>query len=212
MGPLPMSDAGRRLRDALHLVYIVDRETARDWRRLEAVLEAGATSVWLRAPHATGAELYRTARDLVWRCHDRNAALIVGDRADVAMAVGANGVQLGFRSPPVRKVRGWFDGWIGASCHSKEELDKAQRGGADYAVLSPIFGVPEKGGPLGTSHFQQLLEGTTLPVVALGGIDATNVDRVRATGATGVAAIRALRDAEEPEAAARVLSASMTPR
>ena len=49
-------------------------------------------------------------------------------------------------------------------------------------------------------------------VVALGGIDATNVDRVRATGATGVAAIRALRDAEEPEAAARVLSASMTPR
>ena len=212
MGPPPMSEADDRLREALHLIYIVDRETARDWRRVETVLEAGATSVWLRAPGASGAELYRSARDLVWRCQERGAALIIGDRADVALSVGADGVQLGFRSPPVRKVRAWFEGWIGASCHSAEEIAKAERGGADYAVLSPIFGVPEKGGPLGTSHFQQMIDGAGLPIVGLGGIDATNVERVRATGAVGVAAIRALRDAEEPEAAARALSASMTPR
>jgi thiamine-phosphate pyrophosphorylase len=201
-----------RLREALHLIYIVDPVGAQDWRRLDAVLMAGATSVWLRGPQATGAELYRAARDLVWRCHDRGAALIVGDRADVALSVGADAVQLGFRSPPVRKIRTWFPGWIGSSCHNLAELQKAERGGADYAVLSPIFGVPEKGGPLGTSLLGQLQEVSALPLVALGGIEASNVDGVRATGVAGVAAIRALRDAEEPDVAARALSASMTPR
>ena len=207
-----MSRDTRRLREALRLIYIVDREAAADWARLDAVLSAGASCVWLRAPGATGAELQRTARELVWRCHRRDAAVIVGDRADVAMSSGADGVQLGFRSPPVRKVRPWFEGWIGASCHSSAELAKAERGGADYTVLSPLFGVPDKGGPLGTAHFERLAAGCALPVVALGGIDETNVDRARATPAAGIAVIRALRDASDPEAATRALSTAVTPR
>lgn len=201
-----------RLPDALHLVYIVDATAAQDWERVETVLREGATSLWLRAPDATGAELHRIARELVWRAHAQGAAVIVGDRADVALTSGADGVQLGFRSPPVRAVRPWFRGWIGASCHSEVELAKAQRGGADFAVLSPVFGVPDKGGPLGTAFFERLLDTTDLPVVALGGIDADNVDRTRATGAVGVAVIRALRDAPDPSAAARALSATVTPR
>ncbi len=207
-----MSDVQPQAVEALRLVYIVDREAARDWRRLDAVLEAGATSVWLRAPDATGSELYRTARDLVWRTRERDAALIVGDRADVALSVGATGVQLGFRSPPARKVRPWFPGWIGVSCHTESELFKAQRGGADYVVLSPLFGVPAKGGPLGTALFEKLAAQVDLPVVALGGIDGPSADRARAAGACGVAVIRALRDADDPAAAARLLSGSVTPR
>ena len=207
-----MSPDTRRLREALRLIYIVDREAAADWARLDAVLSAGVSCVWLRAPGATGAELQRTAQELVWRCHGRGAGVIVGDRADVALSSGADGVQLGFRSPPVRKIRPWFKGWIGASCHSSAELGKAERGGADYAVLSPLFGVPDKGGPLGSAHFEQLAAACALPVVALGGIDETNVDRTRATGAAGIAVIRALRDASDPEAATRALSTAVTPR
>jgi len=207
-----MSPDTRRLHEALRLIYIVDREGAADWARLDAVLSAGASCVWLRAPGATGAELQRTAQELVWRCHGRGAGVIVGDRADVAMSSGADGVQLGFRSPPVRKVRPWFRGWIGMSCHSSAELAKAERGGADYAVLSPLFGVPDKGGPLGSAYFAQLAAACGLPVVALGGIDGTNVDRTRATGAAGIAVIRALRDAPDPEAATRALSTAVTPR
>lgn len=211
MSDSPSSEENR-LQAALHLVYVVDREGARDWQRLDAILAAGATAVWLRSPGSTGAELYRSAHELVWRCHERAAAVIVGDRADVALSAGADGVQLGFRSPPVRKVRSWFNGWIGVSCHSEQELEKAERGRANYAVLSPLFGVPQKGGPLGTAFFAQLAAKTELPVVALGGIDATNVERARATGASGIAVIRALRDSEEPETAARSLSAPMTAR
>lgn len=207
-----MNDAAARLNDVLHLVYIVDRDAAADWRRLDDVLAAGATCVWLRAPEASGAELFKSARDLVRRCHDRAAAVLVGDRADVALAAEADGVQLGYRSPPVRHVRPWFGGWIGASCHSEAELAKAQRGGADFAVLSPVFGVPSKGAPLGTPLFERLRAGTDLPVVALGGIEPANVDEVRTTGAVGVAVIRALRDASDPAAAVRSLLGSMTPR
>ena len=205
-------DGADRLRDALRLVYIVDREAARDWHRLDTVLAAGATCLWLRAPGATGAELYRAARDLVWRTHERGATVIIGDRADVAQAVGADGVQLGFRSPPARKIRPWFDGWIGVSCHSEAALRSAERAGADYAVLSPLFGVPAKGGPLGTALFEKLTAGVDMPVVALGGIDAQNASEARQAGAAGVAVIRALRDAEDPEEAGRMLGGAMTPR
>jgi len=201
-----------RLLEALRLVYIADREAVRDWQRLDAVLEAGATCVWMRAPQATGAQLYRSARDLVWRARERGAAVIIGDRADVAQAVGADGVQLGFRSPPARKVRPWFPGWVGVSCHSEAEVHKAERAGADYVVLSPLFGVPAKGGPLGTALFERLAAATELPVVALGGVDVTNAEQARAAGAAGVAVIRALRDATDPAAAAGLLSGSVTPR
>ncbi len=196
----------------LRLIYVVNREDARDWQRLDAMLGAGVTMLWLRAPEATGAELYRASRDLVWRCKERGVALVIGDRADVAASVGAHGVQLGFRSPPVRKVRPWYDGWIGMSCHSEAELRAAQRGGADYAVLSPVFGVPTKGAPLGTALFERLRAGVDLPVVGLGGIEGPTADAVRAAGANGVAVIRALRDAPDPAEAARALSGAMTPR
>lgn len=202
----------RPLAEALRLIYIVDREGARDWHRLDSVLAAGATCLWLRAPGATGAELYRAARDLVWRTHERGASVLIGDRADVALAVGADGVQLGFRSPPARKVRAWFPGWIGVSCHSEAELRSAERASADFAVLSPLFGVPAKGGPLGTALFKRLTEAVELPVVALGGIEAENAAEAREAGAAGVAVIRALRDAEDPEEAGRQLGGAMTPR
>lgn len=195
------------LGDALHLVFIVDAATAARPDHLDAALGSGVSAVWLREPKATGAELFKTARDLAVRCGTHGTALIVGDRADVAMAVGAQGVQLGHRSPPLSRVRPWFDGWVGVSCHSAGDLRRAGEDGADYAVLSPVFGVPEKGTPLGTERFTSFLdEAGDLPVVALGGIETSNVESVRATAATGVAVIRALRDATDPVGAARTLS------
>ena len=93
------------------------------------------------------------------------------------------------------------------SCHGAKDLQRAAACGADYAVLSPVYGVPEKGTPLGTEKFASFLQGAeALPVVALGGIEVSNVDAVRATGAAGVAVIRALRNASEPVETARALS------
>lgn len=198
------------LADALRLVYVVGRDQARDWRRLDAVLEGGATALWLREPEASGAELYRLGKDLVGRCRERGAALLLGDRADVALALGADGVQLGHRSPPAHRVRPWYAGWLGVSCHSEGELKRAEEAKADYAVLSPVYGVPSKGSPLGPALFGRLRVGVRLPVVGLGGIEPGNAGEVRRAGADGVAVIRALREAADPAGAARALRAAMT--
>lgn len=199
------------LADALHLVYIVDRDTSRDWERIEAALAGGVTSLWLRAPGASGYEVFSRARDLVRRCAERGAQLIVGDRGDVALAVEAHCVQLGMRSPPARFVRPWFRGHMGVSCHSAGELRRAHEAEADYAVLSPVFGVPHKGAPLGVEQLRRMVAAAALPVVALGGVEPENVASVRATGVVGVAVIRAIRDAEDPRAAAEALAETGVP-
>jgi thiamine-phosphate diphosphorylase len=205
-----MSPPVPRLADALRLVYIVNEDQSRDWRRLDAVLDGGVTALWLRAPEASGAVLYRLGKDLVGRCRSHGAALLVGDRGDVALSLGADGVQLGHRSPPAHRVRPWYSGWVGVSCHSEGDLQRAEEAGADYAVLSPVYGVPSKGSPLGAPLFGRWRASVRLPVVALGGIDATNAGEVRGAGADGVAVIRALREAVEPVETARALRAAMT--
>lgn len=199
------------LPEALRLIYIVDAEQARAWRTLDAALGAGVTTLWLRAPEASGADLYRLGRDLQQRTRAAGAALLVGDRADVALALGAEGVQLGHRSPPAARVRPWFPGWVGVSCHSEGDLRRAEEAGADFAVLSPVYGVPDKGAPLGAPLFARYRATVRLPVVALGGIEPSNVAEVRAAGAAGVAVIRALREAADPAEAARALRGSVTP-
>jgi thiamine-phosphate pyrophosphorylase len=192
---------------ALRLVYVVDRESAADTDRLEAACRGGVTAVWLRDPQAGGRDLYDAAGSLLLRCRRLGAAVIVGDRVDVALAVAADGVQIGHRGVPPRVVRPWYRGWLGVSCHTQQDLEGAEAAGADHVVLSPVFGVPAKGEPLGVSRLRELASQMRVPVVALGGIDPSNVAAVRAAGVTGVGVIRAIRDADDPEAAARALSA-----
>ena len=205
----PDGEAGARAlpEGALRLVYIVDATSATDAGRLDAALAGGVGTVWLRAPGVDGATLYRVARDLRRRTRDHGACLLIGDRADVALACDADGVQLGFRSPPLARIRPWFPRAIGVSCHSQRDLERAALGHADHAVLSPVFGVPTKGEPLGLPQFQRWVAACPLPVVGLGGIGPQEGAGVRAAGAAGVAVIRALRDAEDPAAAARALLA-----
>jgi thiamine-phosphate pyrophosphorylase len=197
---------------ALRVIHVVDSAGARDGARLDALLEGGVTCLWLRDPSATGRALYEAAGGLLLRCRRLEAALLVGDRVDVAQAVGADGVQLGARAVPVRAVRPWYGGWIGVSCHDAEELAKGEAAGADHLVLSPVFGVPAKGPPLGAPRFAALAARVRRPVVALGGIDDGNAPEVVAAGAAGVAAIRSLRDAPDPREAARRLAAAVTRR
>jgi thiamine-phosphate diphosphorylase len=199
---------------ALRLVYVVDLPAAADGARIDRILASGVTCLWLRAPEATARTLYDAAGALVLRCRRLGAALLVGDRVDVALAVGADGVELGARAAPARAVRPWYRGWMGVSCHGEAEIRAARDAGADHVVLSPVFGVPDKGAPLGVERLSGLVADAGLPVVALGGIDEENVAAVRATGVAGVAVIRALRDAPEPAIAARRLASldAMTAR
>lgn len=195
---------------ALRLVYVADLSAAKEVDRLEAAAKGGVSAIWLREPSATGHDLYEAAGSLLLRCRRMGVALIIGDRVDVAMAVGAEGVQLGHRSVPPRAVRPFYKGWMGVSCHTADDIAAAEAAGADHVVVSPVYGVPSKGEPLGLSGLKELVRKAHVPVVALGGIEGSNAFLVRAAGATGIGVIRALRDAPDVEHAARALSAAVT--
>jgi len=131
--------------------------------------------------------------------------LFVNDRLDVALTVGAAGVQLGAAGLDPQDARRleprW---WIGKSVHDLGEATAARASGADYLLVGPLYRTathPDRE-PLGLARLAPII-GLGLPVIAIGGVTPPRVGAVRRAGAYGVAAIRALWDAADPAGAAR---------
>jgi len=131
--------------------------------------------------------------------------LFVNDRLDIALALNAAGVQLGAGSLPVSAARRldatW---WIGKSVHDVAEAEAAQAEGADYLLVGPVYATATHPGraPMGLDILGRIAR-LDLPVIAIGGIDSERAREVKAAGAYGVAAIRALWDAADPADTAR---------
>lgn len=124
------------------------------------------------------------------------ASLIVNDRLDLALALGADGVHLGRRSVSIADARALLgpSAWISVACHDVDDVIRAATEGADAVTLSPIFASPGKGTPLGLGALQaarSALSGRRIALVALGGVDLANAPSCFAAGADGVASIRA---------------------
>lgn len=202
-----MVDRRLALPDALRLVYVVDARAAGDDARLDALLAAGVTALWLRMPDATGAAIHEAAVRLRATTRRHGRGLWIGDRVDVALAVGADGVQLGRRAPPPTELRRHWPGWLGVSCHDAGELGAARVAAADHVVLSPVYDVPGKGRPLGVAAFAALARAHPGPVVALGGIGPEGVLPLLRAGAVGVAVRRALEGDGAPARASALARA-----
>ncbi|HEU5259879.1 MAG TPA: thiamine phosphate synthase [Gemmatimonadales bacterium] len=131
--------------------------------------------------------------------------LFVNDRADVALAAGAEGVQLhsaGLAPGDVRRLNPHW--WIGVSVHDLEQAQAAHAAGADYLLVGPVFATathPDRA-PLGVERLAEIA-GLDLPVIAIGGVTRERIAELTAAGVYGVAAIRALWDAVDPAEAAR---------
>lgn len=126
--------------------------------------------------------------------------LLVNDRADIAMACGADGVHLTSNSIPVTVIRSMVPAEfiVGVSTHSLGDVVTAIEHGGNFAVLAPVFSTPRKGEPLGIDRLAKVCEATRpFPVLALGGIDEKNVAEVLRAGARGLAAIRAMNEPEK---------------
>ncbi|HKY42530.1 MAG TPA: thiamine phosphate synthase, partial [Pyrinomonadaceae bacterium] len=128
--------------------------------------------------------------------------LLVNDRSDIARAAGADGVHLTSQSLPAEVVRKTYGArfLIGVSTHSLDEARAARAGGADFVVFGPVFETESKlafGAPQGLSRLGEVTsELRPFPVVAIGGITLENAGACFEAGASGVAAIRLLNDAE----------------
>ena len=141
---------------------------------------------------------------------DRGHFLVVSGRADLAMAVHADGVQVPERGLSLRRLRAAFPSLLfGRSCHDRAGLELARSEGAAWAFLSPVWRPLSKPewplAPLGADGFASAVAGIDLPVYALGGVSGKSVLRLRGSGAYGVVCIGAIADAASPGQQARVL-------
>lgn len=171
---------------------------------------AGAPAIQLREKGLDTVEMYRLAETLLAMTRRTGAALLINDRADVAMALGADGVHLTRKSLPPRDVRSLVGSrmLIGISCHGLEDVREAVDGGVDFVVLGPIYATRSKapyGPPLAPGILREARRICPLPILAIGGIKTARVSEVVSAGADGVAAISAVLAAPDPGAATREL-------
>jgi thiamine-phosphate pyrophosphorylase len=175
---------------------------------VEECLEGGLRAVQLREKDLAVRPLLELATSLRESTRRRQARLLINDRADVALAVAADGVQRTHQSLPVSVMRavGGPRFVVGASVHSVEEARTAATEGADFIVFGPIWDTPSKrpfGPPQGLEALRRVTAAVATPVLAIGGISAARVRDVLATGAVGVGVISAILAAPRPAEATR---------
>jgi thiamine-phosphate pyrophosphorylase len=178
---------------------------------VRAACQGGADIVQFRDKLITGRERYAAAARLLKICRESRVLFIVNDALEVALAVGADGVHLGQDDLPVAEAKklihplGMKNFLVGASTHSLDEAIQAEREGADYIGIGPVFSTPTKPtyNPVGLELVGAVASRSKVPHVAIGGIDASNVGAVLAAGARRVAVVRAVCGADDVAAAAR---------
>ena len=178
-------------------IYLVTDEACLHGRPLlecvEEALAAGVTLVQYRAKAADGGVLYAEACRLKELCDKYNVPLIINDRLDIALAVGAAGVHLGQDDLPCAVARRLLgeDFIIGVSAHNPAEAVQAVSEGADYLGCGAVFGTATKHdvAKLGLENLRAISKAVAVPMVGIGGITADNYAEVLATGADGAAIV-----------------------
>jgi thiamine-phosphate pyrophosphorylase len=203
-------DRRQRLRDA-RLYFVADRDGMA--HALEAALAGGADLFQLRDKDASDDELLAVAETARERCRAAGALFLLNDRPDLAAACGADGVHVGQDDVPVSQAREIVgdDAIVGLSTHSVQQAQAGCRSGADYIAVGPVHATPTKEGrpAIGVEPVEYAAAHVSVPWFAIGGIDTATVGDVVRAGARRVVVARALTDADDPEATARALRASL---
>jgi thiamine-phosphate pyrophosphorylase len=199
------------------LYLVTDRRLAAP-RSLEDVVAAavrgGVTVVQLREKECATAEFVELGRRLKATLAPLGVPLIVNDRVDVALAVGADGVHVGQSDMDPREARAALGptAIVGLSVETMEQAARSESLDVDYLGISPVFATPTKtdtGPAWGLDGLARLRAVSRHVLVAIGGIDAGNAAAVRRAGADGVAVVSAICAAGDPEAAARAIRRAM---
>ena len=182
--------------------------------RLDSALRGGVDVVQLRDKELSDGELLEAARAFRRACDEHGALFVLNDRADLVLEADADGVHVGRRDTPVAEARRLVgdDRLVGLSIEAPEQLDAVE--GADYLGVGAVFRTPTKEDATvtGLDLVATASRRARVPVFAIGGIDETNVAEVVRAGGRRVAVVRAIRDADDPEIAARRLRAYLERR
>lgn len=174
---------------------------------IDRAVSAGVDMIQIRERDLSARELFSLAESAASNTGEANTTLLINDRADVAACLGC-GVHLAVRSMPVGVVRNAFgpEMPMGASTHNIEEARAAESGGADFIVFGPVFETESKkayGPPVGLEALRAVAGSARIPVLALGGVSATNFQAALRAGAAGVAAISLFTEANDLGAVVR---------
>lgn len=192
------------------LYLVTDRGLSAGRSHTQIVAQAiagGVTCVQLREKDLSTRQFIEEGRALLHLLQGTDIPLIINDRVDVAIAIGAQGVHLGqddMKISDARRILGQ-DTIIGISVETGEQAEEAAAAGADYLGLSPVFATRTKtdtAPPLGLDGVRMIRELVDLPLVAIGGINQNNCADVMTAGADGLAMVSALVGAESPKEAA----------
>ena len=202
-------DRRARLRDA-RLYFVADRGGME--RALEGALAGGVDLFQLRDKDATDDDLLAAAATARSLCEAAGALFLLNDRPDLAAASGADGVHVGQDDMPVDRARKLVgdDALVGLSTHSMQQAQAGCRTGADYIAVGPVHATPTKEGrpAIGVEPIKYAAAHVSVPWFAIGGLDAGNVGAVVKAGARRIVVVRAIAQADDPEAAARALRAA----
>ena len=199
------------------LYLITDRHQTLGRPLLTAVRQAvgaGVRAVQLREKDLGTRALMELASELLGLTRERGALMLVNDRVDLVLALGADGVHLRSDSMPVSTARRLLgpERLIGASAHSADAVRRAEMEGADFAVLGPVYHTASKGSygaPIGLRPVEEASRRCRIPVFAIGGITPARVGEVRRAGAFGVAVISSILSAADVESATQQLLAGL---
>jgi thiamine-phosphate pyrophosphorylase len=184
--------------DINYKLYLITDRSFLNGRNLkdcvEAAIQGGVTLVQVREKDASTREFYKIAKEVKEITSKYNVPLLINDRIDIALAIEAEGVHLGQSDMPIglaRKILG-EDKIIGISANSLDEALEAQKDGADYLGLGPVFYTGTKKDidePIGIHGLKEITQSIRIPSVAIGGINKENAKSVLETGVNGISLI-----------------------
>lgn len=189
-----------------NLYLITDRrKTPNLLATVETALKAGVKAVQLREKDMFTRELYELAHEMRKLTTRYGAKLFINDRADIALAVDADGIHVGGDGIPLYKIRKVVGEkmLLGVSCHNMISAITAQEKGADFITFGPVFFTPSKapfGDPVGVEKLAEVASVLSIPVFGLGGINRKTIPEVLEAGAFGVSLISAIIAAADPAA------------
>ncbi|HEX7101850.1 MAG TPA: thiamine phosphate synthase [Nitrolancea sp.] len=202
-----------RLPDSLRLYVLTDRRLSRgrsECEVVQAAIAGGATAIQLRWKSGSMREAVDIGRELKAICAQSDVLFVVNDRIDLALALDADCVHLGDEDLPLDDARQIVGDrmLIGYSPPTLEEAIDAERLGADYLGVGPVYGTTSKsdaGEAIGVERIAAVARAVSIPIVGIGGITTGNATAVVRAGAAGVAVISSIVAADDVELAARDL-------
>ena len=175
----------------------------------ESALRGGTTVIQLREKDCSSREFYELGLRVKKITDAYHATLIINDRVDIALAVGAAGVHVGQGDLPCKVVREIVgpDMIVGVSAATLEEAVRAEQDGADYLGVGAMYATATKTDtrPVSMEELLKIRAAVKIPIVVIGGINKQTLGNFKGTGVNGLAVVSAIVAQPDPEAAAREL-------